>query len=88
MAKTLVAHWHRDAVSYERGGLGGMALAFAWNLISRGIGLLIRVVTLTMWLAAAAALLLLSAGALALFMAWPWLMVGGFLFGLGSLLLP
>ena len=33
MLKTLISHWHKDAVSYQAGGIGNIALAFAWNII-------------------------------------------------------
>ncbi|PIT98317.1 MAG: hypothetical protein COT71_01460 [Candidatus Andersenbacteria bacterium CG10_big_fil_rev_8_21_14_0_10_54_11] len=50
MFRTLLAHWHKDAVAYRPGTLGNYAMTFAWNMISRGIGFCIRVVILAVWL--------------------------------------
>ena|SRR3989344_6742985 len=49
MITTLFAHWHRDRVSTRRGALSGIAIALAWNLISRVIGFLIRSAMLLAW---------------------------------------
>lgn len=51
LLKTLVSHWHKDAVPYKGGTIGEYATAFAWNIISRVIGFIIRGATLTVWLA-------------------------------------
>lgn len=86
MIRTLVAYWHRDRVNIRRGTISGMAIAFAWNLISRGIGFIIRTATLLVWLVVALA----AAGAglvtLVLFYAWPFLVILGLASGIALLL--
>ena len=50
MLRTLFAHWHKDAVPYNRGSFGQIFLSFAWNQISRTIGFIIRASVLFVWL--------------------------------------
>lgn len=61
MLRTLFAHWHRDAVPYRAGTISGLVLAFAWNLISRAIGLIVRATLLLTWLVAAVIFLVVGA---------------------------
>jgi len=50
LLRTLFAHWHRDFVRYDRSSFGTMFISFAWNQISRGIGLVVRSAVLLAWL--------------------------------------
>lgn len=76
MVQTLFSHWHRDAVEY-RGGFGDIALAFAWNGISRVIGLIVRLSVIVLWasvsILVAIAMLILCVG----FFVWP--LIAGYL---------
>lgn len=58
MLRTLFAHWHRDAVPYWAGTVSGLLLAFAWNQISRAIGLTVRLAVLLTWLVTAVVFLI------------------------------
>lgn len=79
MLKTLFAHWHRDRVSLKAGSISGIALALAWNAISRGIGFIIRSGVLLLWLLTELLYLPLAVVSFILFLLWPWLVVGVFL---------
>lgn len=85
MLRTLIAHWHRDAVGYNRGSLGDKAMALAWNLISRGIGFIVRSATLFVWAASACAAAGLSMAGLTLFVLWPLLSIAGIFIGAAGL---
>lgn len=71
MVRTLVAHWHRDKVSYKQGTISKIVLAFAWNIISRFIGFLVRGTMLVLYAIAALAVLLIGCIAVGLFYLWP-----------------
>ncbi|MBI1834053.1 MAG: hypothetical protein HYR90_04495 [Candidatus Andersenbacteria bacterium] len=71
MLRTLVSHWHKDVVSYERAGLSKLALAFAWNMISRVIGFVVRTFTLATYSIAALLVLVASILTVIVFIAWP-----------------
>jgi len=75
MLRTLVSHWHKDVVQY-RGSISSRLLALAWNLISRGIGFLIRSVVLIVWVVTAIVLLIFSLLLFITFLAWPFLVAG------------
>ena len=81
MIRTLFSHWHKDAVAYK-GGLGGIALAFAWNQISRAIGFIIRVIVLALWLLTATASLVISGILWITFIAWPFIVLAFILQGI------
>ncbi len=81
MLRTLISHWHKDAVPYHGGGISKIALALAWNLISRAVGMFIRTIVLAGWIAVAGALLFLSLVLLIFFMAWPWLVAASLTVG-------
>lgn len=85
MLRTLVAHWHKDAVSYRQGSITGVAVAFIWNQISRGIGFTIRAAVLLAWKATAGLALTLSVVLIGLFLAWPLLVAAGFMVGVSLL---
>lgn len=85
MLRTLVSPWRKDQVSY-RGGLGGIAIVFAWNMISRGIGFVIRCAVISLWLIVEVLFLLLAGLFFLLFMAWPLLSLFAVALGLGLLL--
>jgi hypothetical protein len=87
MFRTLAAHWHKDVVPYEGGGMSRLALAFAWNLISRGVGLFIRSLVLLAWLMAATLLTMFSLVFLILFTIWPLLVMAGLIWGISLILL-
>lgn len=73
MLRTLFAHWHKDAVRYNQGSLGGFAKAWAWNMISRGIGFLIRLSVLLFWAVSALLLTAFFTAAFLFFLIWPLL---------------
>ncbi|MEX2054629.1 MAG: hypothetical protein WD972_00465 [Candidatus Andersenbacteria bacterium] len=77
MVRTLFAYWRKDRVSYRAGSLEGIALALAWNTISRGIGFIIRTTVLVIWVLAAAVLAGLSGIVVGLFLLWPLLVLVG-----------
>jgi hypothetical protein len=78
MLKTLFSYWHRDRVSLKAGSMSGIALALAWNAISRGIGFVIRVCVLMAWVIIETIYVPLAALSFVLFLAWPWLVIGTF----------
>lgn len=82
MIRTLFSHWHKDIVSYNVGGLSAIALAFAWNQISRGIGFIIRITTLAIWLISAAIALVISAIIITLFVLVPFAIIAGLIVGI------
>lgn len=86
MLRTLVSHWHKDAVSYRQGSITGVAVAFAWNQISRGIGMIIRSSVLIGWIVMSIALLGMSVVVFGLFIAWPFLTLIGSAIGVQLLL--
>lgn len=71
MLRTLFSHWHKDAVSYKQGTISGIALAFAWNMISRLVGFVVRMLALATYMVAAIALLAVLIIALGVFLLWP-----------------
>jgi hypothetical protein len=77
MVRTLFAYWRKDSVSYRAGSLEGIALAFAWNTISRGIGFIIRTMVLLVWVLAAVVLFVISGIVIGFFLLWPLLVLGG-----------
>lgn len=81
MVRTLLAHWHRDVVSYRVGSMSGILLAIAWNVIARGIGFGIRSVVLVAWLASALIFLALAVVTIGLFLLWPLVIVLTFAVG-------
>jgi hypothetical protein len=86
MLRTLFAHWHKDAVAYTGGRLSAIALAFAWNQISRGIGCFIRSVVLALWCVSAIAAAVVSIAAFLLFITWPFLVILGFSFSVAMII--
>ena len=50
LLRTLFAHWHKDAVRYDRSSLSSIFISFAWNQISRGVGFVVRSAVLAVWL--------------------------------------
>lgn len=82
LLRTLVSHWHKDAVSYSQGSISGIALAFAWNMISRAIGFVIRTILLTLYVAIAGVLAVVGLAATALFLIWPALALASILYGI------
>lgn len=69
--KTLFAHWHKDAVSYRQGTVSGIALAFAWNSISRVFGFIIRLATIGVYVATAGSAFIVSLLIIGVFLIWP-----------------
>ncbi|MBI3255925.1 MAG: hypothetical protein HYZ63_03060 [Candidatus Andersenbacteria bacterium] len=82
LLKTLVSHWHKDAVPYKGGTIGAYATAFAWNLISRVIGFIIRGATLAVWLAIQGIYLFMVVVFSVVFLALPLVLLVGFVTGL------
>lgn len=71
LMRTLVSHWHKDAVSYKQGTITGIALAFAWNSISRVVGFVVRTLTLLIYAFTAVATLCIAVITLGIFLLWP-----------------
>lgn len=86
MVRTLLAHWHHDAVSYRLAGIGSIALAFAWNQISRAIGFLIRFTVLLLWVMAATVYAGVGIAAVLIFLLWPLLIALFFIGGIALLI--
>jgi hypothetical protein len=85
MIRTLFAHWHGDVAAYRAGGIQALAMAFAWNQISRAIGFLIRSVILASWAFVEVVFVVLTAACLVTFLAAP--LVGLFCLAWGMALL-
>lgn len=71
MAKTLFAHWHRDALEYKGGSITDQLTTFALNQISRAIGFCIRISTLLAWVISTILLAGISMMVVLLFIFWP-----------------
>lgn len=84
MLRTLVSHWHKDVVAY-RGSITSHFTALAWNLISRGIGFLIRISILVIYLAGATTLLAASLALIAVLFIWPFAVLLGLIWSLTNL---
>lgn len=80
MVQTFFSHWHRDAVEY-RGGFGDIGLAFAWNGISRIIGLLVRSIVLLLWLITSILIAIAIPLICIFFITWPLLTIGSLYIG-------
>lgn len=85
MVVTLFAHWHRDAVSARHGTISAIAMAYAWNAISRGIGFIIRVTMIVAWVICAIVLLIAGALLIIAFLAWPFVVLFGLAAGIALL---
>ena len=77
LLRTLISHWHKDAVSYKQGTITGIAVAFAWNMISRVIGFVVRTITLAAYFFVAIVIVFLAIIALGVFLLWPFAAVLG-----------
>ncbi len=86
MLTTLIAPWHRDKLSWQGGTPTQFAMTIAWNLISRGIGLIIRTGVIIIWLILEAILIPISILTLLLFLLWPFLSLILFAVSFGFLL--
>lgn len=86
LLRTLFAHWHRDAVRYDRSSIGAIFVSFAWNQISRGIGFIVRSAVLLAWLCIQIVYLFLAVGLWLMFLTAPFLITLGFLAGLRLIL--
>jgi len=86
MLRTLFAPWHRDLVAYRAGGLQVILMTFAWNMISRGIGFIIRMVLLGIWVIVEAAFLAAAVGGFIIFLLWPVLILATFATGVALVL--
>ncbi len=86
MFKTLLAHWHRDRVSMRRGTISGLAIALAWNAISRVMGFIVRSATLIVWVAASLVVAGIGMVAVAVALLWPALVLVGIAVGSALLL--
>lgn len=81
MLRTLVSHWHKDVVSYRQGTIGSIVLAFAWNMISRGIGFIIRTTVLLLFACVSLGIAVGGLFTIGLFLVWPVLMITGLIIG-------
>jgi len=86
MLKTLFAHWHKDRVSYRQGSISGFLTALAWNLISRGIGFIVRIIVLAAWLIIQSLYIIAASASFIAFLAWPLAVITAFAIGLGLIL--
>ncbi len=73
LLRTLLAHWHKDAVRYDRSSFGAIFVSFAWNQISRGIGFIVRSAILLVWLCLQIMYLVLAVSLWLIFLAAPFL---------------
>lgn len=86
MLRTLFAHWHKDAVRYERRSFSQLFISFAWNQISRAIGFIVRSIVLTAWLIVQIVYLVFAFGIVVTFIAAPFLIGTGLIWGLTTLI--
>lgn len=75
MLKTLVAHWHKDAMVFDGGTLTELFTVMLWNVVSRLIGFIIRSVVILTWVVIQTIMLALAVVFLAVFVLWPILAV-------------
>jgi len=85
MLRTLLAHWHKDAIPYRGGTLSNLALTFIWNQVSRFIGFLIRSAVLLAWLIAEIIFMPLAATIFLVFLVWPLVVLTSLSVGLALL---
>jgi len=86
MIVTLFAPWHKDRVSLQQGSMSGMAKALAWNVISRFIGMIVRLSVIASFLLSEYFFVLLAASVFTLFVLWPVLVVYGVVISIEQLL--
>lgn len=82
LLRTLFAHWHKDAVAYDRSSFSAIFISFAWNQISRAIGFVVRAAVLLAWLVVQVIYLIVAVAFLLIFVAAPFLIVIGVTTGL------
>jgi hypothetical protein len=82
MVKSLFAHWHKDAVSYNQGTISGILKAFGLNLISRSIGAIIRVSVLLIFTITQIIFCVVTPVVITLFLLWPFVIILTFYIGL------
>jgi hypothetical protein len=75
LLRTLFSYWHRDYISWRGGSLSNLGHALLWNIVSRFIGLFIRLSFLLLWLLGAVFLICTALLSLAFFVLWPWLIL-------------
>lgn len=83
MLRTLLSHWHRDALVYSPGSLSELIKIFFMNQISRLIGFIIRSVLLAVWIGVELLYLPLAVAAVIMFPAWPVLLLAGYVSAIG-----
>lgn len=81
MLRTLFAHWHKDAVQYQRGSFSQIFISFAWNQISRAIGFIVRSTVLAAWLVVQIIYLVFGLALILIFLAAPFVIVAGLIAG-------
>jgi len=81
MLRTLFAHWHKDAVQYQRGSFSQIFISFAWNQISRAIGFLVRSSVLVAWLVVQLFYFAFGLAIILVFLAAPFIILAGLLTG-------
>ena len=86
MLRTLVAPWRKDQVRYGAGGISGIVMVFAWNMISRGIGFIVRTSVVSVWVIMAVVVLLFGIVFFIAFLLWPLLSLFAVSLGLGLML--
>lgn len=75
LLRTLFAHWHKDAVRYDRSSISSIFISFAWNQISRGVGFVVRSSVLLAWLCIQLVFLAVATSIWLLFVIWPFLII-------------
>lgn len=85
MLRTLIAPWHKDIIEHSGGSLEKYFLTFAWNIVSRLIGLLIRTSVIISWLAVEIIFVPLAVIIILVFFLWPWLVLLTFATGFALL---
>lgn len=84
LSRTLFAPWHRDKLAYV-GSLNDRITALLMNMVSRGVGFVVRTGAIMFWLVCSVLVLFLSVASILLFLVWPILALGAIAWGLMSL---
>lgn len=81
--KTLFSPWHRSAWSYPKAfDIGKFLETFLSNIISRVLGAFVRIFMILLGITGEICIFFVGMGALVLWVAAPFLIAGGFFYGL------
>ncbi len=75
MLRYLFAPWHKDTISYRQGSISGILEAFGLNMVSRGVGAVIRSFVLVAFFVSQLALLVFAFITFTSFLLLPFLAV-------------